>query len=281
MGRSKSSMKRTRMTGGSPRPNRAGPGPAPADPQLLEAGRHGDEDALRQLVEPHRAELHAHCYRMLGSVHDAEDALQDAPLGAWRGLSGFEGRSSLRTWLYTIATNTCNRQIARRPRRLLAGEHGRNTDPRGELGEPLSEPPRSTAASACPTRYRSGRQAHCDPGAGVPGDAGSAVVVAAGRDRWSCGPATASVGPGAGMVAGQPVRRQERLDPGQVVRKPSMRPPFICLWVASQRCDTPRPLWQVSGAAGRRPRAAWGQGDRPGLVAGGRAPAGSTTAGTR
>src|SRR5687767_12207242 len=65
------------------------------------------EDAYSQLIEPHRAELRAHCYRMLGSVHDAEDALQDALLRAWKGLRRFEGRSSVRTWLYRIATNAC------------------------------------------------------------------------------------------------------------------------------------------------------------------------------
>src|SRR5438034_1354370 len=75
--------------------------------QLLQAARAGGEDAFRRLVEPHRRELHAHCYRMLGSVHDAEDALQDALLHAWRGLPGFAGRSSLRTWLYKITTNAC------------------------------------------------------------------------------------------------------------------------------------------------------------------------------
>ncbi|MGH2712299.1 MAG: sigma-70 family RNA polymerase sigma factor [Thermoleophilaceae bacterium] len=74
------------------------------------------EDAYRRLVEPHRAELHAHCYRMLGSVHDAEDALQDALLRAWRGMRRFEGRSSLRTWLYRIATNACVDAIQRRPK---------------------------------------------------------------------------------------------------------------------------------------------------------------------
>jgi RNA polymerase sigma-70 factor, ECF subfamily len=82
------------------------------------------EDEFRRLVEPHRAELHAHCYRMLGSVHDAEDALQDALLRAWRGLHGFEGRSSLRSWLYRIATNTSLDLIARRPKRVLPADYG-------------------------------------------------------------------------------------------------------------------------------------------------------------
>src|ERR687892_1284938 len=92
---------------------------AMADAQLLSAARRGDEDAYRRLVEPRQGELHAHCYRMLGSVHDAEDALQDAMLRAWRGLAGFEGRSSLRSWLYTIATNSSLNVIARRPKRVL------------------------------------------------------------------------------------------------------------------------------------------------------------------
>jgi RNA polymerase sigma-70 factor (ECF subfamily) len=73
---------------------------------LLAAARDGDEDAYRRLVETYGNELHAHCYRMLGSVHDADDALQDALLRAWRAIGRFEGRSSLRGWLYKIATNT-------------------------------------------------------------------------------------------------------------------------------------------------------------------------------
>jgi RNA polymerase sigma-70 factor (ECF subfamily) len=78
----------------------------------------GDGDAFRDLTEPHRRELHVHCYRMLGSLQDAEDALQDTLLTAWRGLAGFEGRASLRTWLYRIATNRClnaRRSAGRRP----------------------------------------------------------------------------------------------------------------------------------------------------------------------
>src|SRR3984893_10481854 len=109
------------------------------DPGVLERARAGDETAFSRLIEPHRRELHAHCYRMLGSVHDAEDALQDALLRVWRGLAKFEGRSSLRSWLYTIATNTCLDQIARRPKRVLPIDYGPATDPHVGPGEPLVE----------------------------------------------------------------------------------------------------------------------------------------------
>jgi RNA polymerase sigma-70 factor, ECF subfamily len=107
--------------------------------ELLEAARGGDEDAYRRLVEPHRSELHAHCYRMLGSAHDAEDALQDALLRAWRGLPKFEGRSSLRSWLYRIATNTSLNVIEKRPKRVLPIDYGPAADPHDGPGEPLVE----------------------------------------------------------------------------------------------------------------------------------------------
>ena len=86
---------------------------------LLEAARGGDEDAFRRLVGPHRSSLHTHCYRMLASPHDAEDALQDALLRAWRGLPGFDGRSSVGTWLHRIATNACLNALESRKRRPL------------------------------------------------------------------------------------------------------------------------------------------------------------------
>jgi RNA polymerase sigma-70 factor (ECF subfamily) len=74
---------------------------------LIERARAGDEMAFQELVDAHRHELHLHCYRMLGSYHDAEDALQETLISAWRGLSSFEGRSSIRTWLYRVATSRC------------------------------------------------------------------------------------------------------------------------------------------------------------------------------
>ena len=113
--------------------------PTAQERELLEGARTGSEDAYRQLVEPHRGELHAHCYRMLGSVHDAEDALQDALLRAWRGLSRFEGRSSLRSWLYKIATNACLDAIERRPKRVLPVDYGPAADPHDGPGEPAVE----------------------------------------------------------------------------------------------------------------------------------------------
>jgi RNA polymerase sigma-70 factor (ECF subfamily) len=85
---------------------------------LISRARAGDSDAFRELTEPHLRELQVHCYRMLGSFQDAEDALQDTLLAAWQGLGGFESRASLRTWLYRIATNRCldaRRAASRRP----------------------------------------------------------------------------------------------------------------------------------------------------------------------
>ena len=108
--------------------------------ELLDAVRGGDEEAFRRIVEDHRAELHAHCYRMLGSLHDAEDALQETLLRAWRGLPAFGGRSSLRTWLYRIATNACLDALARRPERVLPIDYGPPTaDLTADLGPPLVE----------------------------------------------------------------------------------------------------------------------------------------------
>jgi RNA polymerase sigma-70 factor, ECF subfamily len=91
-------------------------------------------EAFETLVQPFRRELAAHCYRMLGSVQDAEDQVQETLLSAWRGIDGFEGRASVRGWLYKIATNRCLDEIRRRPR------HGLPPD-RGEPGDPLAPIP--------------------------------------------------------------------------------------------------------------------------------------------
>src|SRR5918994_2594465 len=109
------------------------------DVPLPAAGR-GDEDAFQRLAGRHRGELHAHCYRMLGSLHDADDALQDTLLRAWRGLPNFRGQSSIRTWLYRIATNACLDAIARRPKRVLPVDYGPPTPPgASETDQPLPE----------------------------------------------------------------------------------------------------------------------------------------------
>jgi RNA polymerase sigma-70 factor (ECF subfamily) len=100
----------------------------------------GDTDAFERLAAAHMAELHAYCYQMLGSVIDADDALQDTLIGAWRGLAGFEGRSSLRTWLYRIATHACLRLAASRRRRLLSAGYGPDRSDVHELGEPVVAP---------------------------------------------------------------------------------------------------------------------------------------------
>jgi RNA polymerase sigma-70 factor (TIGR02960 family) len=84
----------------------------------LERARAGDEQAFRDLTDPYRRELLAHCYRMLGSLTDAEDMLQETLFAAWRGLAGFEGRSSVRSWLYRTATNTCLNAIRAGARRI-------------------------------------------------------------------------------------------------------------------------------------------------------------------
>lgn len=107
--------------------------------ELLDRARTGDQDAFASLIEPYRRELGAHCYRMLGSLHDAEDALQEAMLRAWRGLARFEGRSSLRAWLYTIATNTCLSAVEKRPKRVLPVAYGPPADPADGPGQPLVE----------------------------------------------------------------------------------------------------------------------------------------------
>jgi RNA polymerase sigma factor (sigma-70 family) len=90
---------------------------------MLARARAGEEEAFRELIELHRRELQLHCYRILGSVHDAEDMVQETFLAAWRSLEAFEGRASVRSWLYRIATNRCLNALrgrSRRPREVPA-----------------------------------------------------------------------------------------------------------------------------------------------------------------
>jgi RNA polymerase sigma-70 factor (TIGR02960 family) len=101
-------------------------------PDLLARAQAGDGEAFGQLVDPYRRELQVYCYRFLGSVADAEDALQDTLLSAWRGLAGFEGRASVRTWLYRVATSRCLdalRSARRRPPASPPPEEMRGLEP--------------------------------------------------------------------------------------------------------------------------------------------------------
>jgi RNA polymerase sigma-70 factor, ECF subfamily len=128
------------MTTGPQRGTRAARAVSTAsERELLEAARRDDDDAFGRLVGPYRGQLYAHCYRMLGSAADAEDALQETLLRAWRALPRFEGRSSVRSWLYKIATNACLRAIERRPRRVLPVDHGPAADPHDGPAEPVTE----------------------------------------------------------------------------------------------------------------------------------------------
>lgn len=105
----------------------------------LARAQGGDGDTFSQLIRPLRRELHAHCYRMLGSTHDADDALQEALLRAWRHLDRFEGRASLRSWLYTVATRTCLDAIEARGRRALPIDVGPASDHAVVGDEPVSD----------------------------------------------------------------------------------------------------------------------------------------------
>lgn len=112
----------------------------PAESEWLQQARAGDTSAFDRLVKPYRRLLHTHCYRMLGSPFDADDALQETLLAAWRGLGSFEARSSLRTWLHSIATRICLRMASKRPRRLASGDRAAPLRSTAELGEPVEGP---------------------------------------------------------------------------------------------------------------------------------------------
>jgi RNA polymerase sigma-70 factor, ECF subfamily len=107
--------------------------------RLLVAARDGDQDAYRHLIQQYRSELLAHCYRMLGSLQDSEDALQETLLRAWRGLPRFEQRRPIRPWLHKIATNACLDVIAKRPKRVLPIDQGPPADVDAGPGKPLLE----------------------------------------------------------------------------------------------------------------------------------------------
>lgn len=111
------------------------------EPSLLKLAADGDQAAFGELTGAYRAELRAHCYRMLGSVHDAEDALQEALLRAWRNLAQFEGRGSVRSWLYSIATNSALDITRHRSRREFPVDFSPAADAGTELGAPQTELP--------------------------------------------------------------------------------------------------------------------------------------------
>jgi RNA polymerase sigma-70 factor (ECF subfamily) len=113
--------------------------PTSSEQALLDAIRAGDQEAFRRLIEPYRQELQAHCYRMLGSLSDAEDALQETLLRAWRGLPRFGGPRRLRPWLYRIATNVCLDTLGGRPKRSLPLERGEPAGPDDDPGQPVTE----------------------------------------------------------------------------------------------------------------------------------------------
>ncbi|MHB8694331.1 MAG: sigma factor [Solirubrobacteraceae bacterium] len=98
-----------------------------------------NDDLFAELVEPYRGELHAYCYRMLGSVHDADDALQETLLRAWRGLPALREGSSSRSWLYTIANNVCLTELGRRSKRVLPRDLGPAAEPHTPPGMPVAE----------------------------------------------------------------------------------------------------------------------------------------------
>jgi RNA polymerase sigma factor (sigma-70 family) len=116
------------------------PPDAVEEAECLSRARAGDNAAFDRLLAPRRRQLHAHCYRMLGSPFDADDALQETLLAAWRGLAGFESRSALGTWLYRIATHVCLRLISQRPRRITSPDHGAPLQATAELGEAVAGP---------------------------------------------------------------------------------------------------------------------------------------------
>src|SRR5882724_8490379 len=106
----------------------------------LEAALRGDERAFAVLIEPYRRELRAHCYRLSGSLHDADDFLQESLLRIWRGLGSFEGRSSLRTWLFKVTTSVCLDELRAKRSRLLPMDFGPAVSGSTAFSAPRLEP---------------------------------------------------------------------------------------------------------------------------------------------
>jgi len=110
------------------------------DDAVLKSAQNGDEHAFARLVAPYRRELRAHCYRMAGSLHDADDLMQDSLLRAWKGLPRFEGRSDLRTWLYKVTTRACLDSLELRSARVLPKQLGPAVGPNDTMGAPRTDP---------------------------------------------------------------------------------------------------------------------------------------------
>ncbi len=109
--------------------------------EVLASAKGGDQGAFARLVSPYRRELRAHCYRMSGSLHDADDLLQESLLRAWKGLGTFEGRASVRTWLYRVTTNACLDALDQRASRRLPPDLGPPSAPSDPVGPPAFERP--------------------------------------------------------------------------------------------------------------------------------------------
>jgi RNA polymerase sigma-70 factor (ECF subfamily) len=110
-----------------------------SEPFLIEVARAGDPEAFQRLVEPLQRELHLHCYRMLGSLHDAEDLTQETLLRAWKNIRTFTGRGSFRSWLYRIATNTCVDALRQRSRRVLPDSLYPSANPTAPVAPDVTE----------------------------------------------------------------------------------------------------------------------------------------------
>jgi RNA polymerase sigma factor (sigma-70 family) len=199
---------------------------------LLDRARSGDADAFAELTAPHRRELHVHCYRMLGSFDDADDAVQETLLAAWRGLAAFQGRASVRTWLYRVATNTCLNQVRTASRRPQMTEPLPATAPAPTGSETATwlQPYPDALLDALPDLapgpdvrveqdeavsrlHRRGRRDDAEPGPGV-----AAGQVASVSDPALC-PAGHRRRGGAGPSSGRRLHRARRRRGGEPARR--------------------------------------------------------------